>query len=210
MNTDFIIWNVLRNNARAVGGDWLCKTTDWAKLLQLPNVTWFQFMVAAACLVVLIWAVLRLVARVNEDVDPAEADREMLLALNDLRRQGDLTDDEFRSIKGQIVGRLNVTLQPAGTTRPTAKIANTGLSETQKARTETEVSDEQPETKNLRLEAVDSNQPETFTSSTNVPNSSQDTGDLPERLIAPKSETGEGNTDGGPAETEHENIAPTD
>jgi len=31
----------------------------------------------------------------------------MLQRLNELRREGDLTEDEFRSIKSQIVGRLN-------------------------------------------------------------------------------------------------------
>ena len=90
---------------------WLSRKTDWWKLLQLPDVSWFQLLFAGAFLVVLIWAILRLVARVNEVVDPADADREMLSALNELRREGDLSEDEFRSIKSQIVGRLSSSLQ---------------------------------------------------------------------------------------------------
>ena len=210
MSSGFNISNLFFESVPAVGEDWLCKTTDWAKLLQLPNVTWLQFLVATVCLIMLILAILRLVARVNEDVDPAETDREMLQALHDLRRQGDLTDDEFRSIKGQIVGSLNMNFQAAGTTRSSAKIAKKVLVENQNTPNETEVCDEAPETQNLRPEAVDSDQPETFTSSTNVPTSLQDTSNLAERMIAPKSETGEGKTDGGPDEKEHQNFAPTD
>ena len=58
-------------------------------------------------MIVLIWLIVRLIARVNEDTDPAEADREMLLTLSDLRREGDLTQEEFRSIKSRLVTRLS-------------------------------------------------------------------------------------------------------
>ncbi|MCA9012157.1 MAG: hypothetical protein KDB01_20535, partial [Planctomycetaceae bacterium] len=76
------------------------RTNDWLDLLQLPNFTWWQFLFAAACLIVLIWSIVRFVSRVHEDVDPAESDQEMLKAISELRRQGDLTEDEYRSIKG--------------------------------------------------------------------------------------------------------------
>jgi hypothetical protein len=68
-------------------------------------------LIAAVVLVLLIWAILRILSKMNEDVDPAEADREMLQALRDLRREGDLSEDEFRSIRGKLATRLN-TLQP--------------------------------------------------------------------------------------------------
>ena len=104
---------------------WLARTTDWFKLLHLPNVSWWQLLTAAPCLVVLIWIIVRLVARVNEDVDPAEADKEMLLAINDLWREGDLTEVEFRSIKSQLMTRMSASLQaipksarPAGSADP--------------------------------------------------------------------------------------------
>jgi len=57
-------------------------------------------------LIVSIWGVARLVTRVTEDSDPAETDRQMLTAINDLHRKGDLSQEEFRSIKGQLVDRL--------------------------------------------------------------------------------------------------------
>ncbi len=84
----------------------LAKKADWWKLLQ-PMIGWWQVLAAGACLVVLVWGIFRLVSRANEDVDPAEADREMLEAINELRREGDLSESEFRTIKGQLVARLN-------------------------------------------------------------------------------------------------------
>ena len=73
--------------------------------------SWLPLLIAAVVLVLLIWAILRILSKMNEDVDPAEADREMLQALRDLRREGDLSEDEFRSIRGKLATRLN-TLQP--------------------------------------------------------------------------------------------------
>jgi hypothetical protein len=87
------------------------RTNDWMDLLQLPDFTWWQFLFAAACLVVLIWSIVRFVSRVHEDVDPAESDQEMLKAISELRRQGDLTEEEYRSIKGQILARMSTGFQ---------------------------------------------------------------------------------------------------
>ena len=87
------------------------RTNDWLGLLQLPNFTWWQFLFAAASLVVLIWSIVRFVSRVHEDVDPAESDQEMLKAVGELRRQGDLTEDEYRSIKGQLLARMSTGFQ---------------------------------------------------------------------------------------------------
>ena len=81
----------------------------WSDLPNWPLRSWLIFLVALVGLFIVIWQVIRLVARVNEDSDPAEADHEMLLVLSELHREGDLTKEEFRSIKGQIVGRLRVT-----------------------------------------------------------------------------------------------------
>jgi hypothetical protein len=81
-------------------------TTQWDKLLQLQDPGWWHMAVAAVVVIVVIWVIVRLIARVNEDVDPADADREMLDAIHDLRSEGDLSEDEFRSIKGQLISRL--------------------------------------------------------------------------------------------------------
>lgn len=72
--------------------------------------SWVPLLIAAVVLILLIWAILHFLSKMNDDVDPADADRQMLQALRDLRREGDLSDDEFRSIRGKLATRLN-TLQ---------------------------------------------------------------------------------------------------
>jgi hypothetical protein len=93
----------------------------WEEFLQF--VSWWPVMVAAVALILLIWAILHFVARANEGVDPAEADRQMLLAMNELRREGDLSESEFRSIKGQLVSRFNEGAKPQKTAGKSAKTA---------------------------------------------------------------------------------------
>ena len=78
----------------------------------------------AVVLTILIWIIVRLVTGATEDVDPAEADREMLDAVNELRAQGDLSEDEFRSIKGRLVTRLGRSFQVRPRHRVAAKNAD--------------------------------------------------------------------------------------
>jgi len=96
----------------------------WEDFLQF--ISWWPVLVAAVGLILLIWVILHFVSRVNEDVDPAEADREMLMALTELRYDGDLSESEIRSIKGQLISRLNEGHKPQKTRGKSAKTA-TGL-----------------------------------------------------------------------------------
>jgi hypothetical protein len=178
---------------------WLCRKTDWMKLLQLPNVSWWQFLFASACLVVAVWGILRLVSRVNEDVDPAEADREMLQRLNELRREGDLTEDEFRSIKSQIVGRLNTSWSVASKSRLAAENADKTILSVDRAELSENISSTGSESNDSRASASQSNQPESFTRPTNVPDPPQDTMHLTEGSMPPESENSQGLTEANPA-----------
>ena len=45
--------------------------------------SWLPLLIAAVVLIVLIWAILKFLSKMHEDVDPAEADREMLQALRE-------------------------------------------------------------------------------------------------------------------------------
>ncbi len=74
---------------------------------KLPFDEWWFFGVALVLLMVSIWVVARLLMPTTEDVDPAEIDRQMLSAVNELRSQGELTHEEFRSIKSRLVTRLS-------------------------------------------------------------------------------------------------------
>ena len=49
----------------------------------------------------------RLTTTVTDDIDPAETDRQMLTAVNELHSQGELSEEEYRSIKGRLVTRLS-------------------------------------------------------------------------------------------------------
>jgi len=69
--------------------------------------SWLGFTVVLIVLIVVIGLITRLITRATEDSDPAETDRQMLTAINDLHLKGDLSQEEFRSIKGQLVDRLH-------------------------------------------------------------------------------------------------------
>ncbi len=176
---------------------WLSRKTDWWKLLQLPDISWLPLLISGACVVVVVWTIVRLISRVNEDVDPAEADREMLQALNDLRREGDLTEDEFRSIKGQITGRLQATWSDKKTPGTSAKTAASKIAaEVDSFSSETDSTVEQNQkTDEGSPETSEPDQSETLTSPTNVPEPSQNTMDLAQRRMASESEKGEGTSD---------------
>jgi hypothetical protein len=176
---------------------WLSRKTDWWKLLQLPDISWLPLLIAAASLIVVVWAIVHVVSRVNEDVDPAEADREMLLALNDLRREGDLTEDEFRSIKGQITGRLHATWGDKKRTGTSAKTAASIMSsKVDSFSSETDsAAGQNQDTEEGSSETSEPDQPETLTNPTNVPKPSQNTTDLAERRMPSESEKGEGTND---------------
>ncbi len=184
------IRNLIGREALGLG-----KKVDIWEMLDLQDIGWVELLGAAAFLVVLIWAILRFVSRVNEDVDPAEADREMLQALMDLRREGQVSEDEFRSIKGQIVGRLNTQWNDSAKSKKQA--ASAGLTEAlqQTLRASVESEETASQDQNSAAESVESIQTETLPSSTNLPEPPQDNENLPERSESPKSEKGEGSTE---------------
>lgn len=161
---------------------------DWDKLLQLPDGSWIYVFIAAACLVVMIWGVLQFVARVNEDVDPAEVDREMLQSLKELHREGDLTEDEFRSIKGQILERLQATCPPklnSGTPKPGGGIEqNPGES--------VPLVQSSPDSSVQPEPTAESSPSGPLMCLTDLPETSQNTEKLPEQGVTRKTENGGG------------------
>ncbi|MFM7055703.1 MAG: hypothetical protein ACKO2P_02145 [Planctomycetota bacterium] len=78
---------------------------------------------AALGLVVAGWLAVRWANRVIEDPDPGETDRQMLQAIEDIRQGGDLSEDEFRLIKGRLAGRLSSLSSHPGATGKTAASA---------------------------------------------------------------------------------------
>lgn len=70
---------------------------------------WLPLTVAALAVLLLIGIILSLANRYRENDDPAVTDRQMLGVIEELRNQGELTDEEFRSIKGRLSERLSTT-----------------------------------------------------------------------------------------------------
>jgi hypothetical protein len=60
------------------------------------------------------WLVLRIRSRYRDNEDPAAVEHQMLMQLRDLRRQGDLSEDEYRSIKGRLIERLDGLSESGG------------------------------------------------------------------------------------------------
>ena len=69
--------------------------------------TIFGFIGLGILIAVSIALTLRIRQRFHGNDDPAEVDHQMLLQIKELRREGDLTDEEFRSIKGRLVERID-------------------------------------------------------------------------------------------------------
>ena len=79
---------------------------DWSSP-ELPVDSWWFFVGVLFVLIVFIWVVARLTAAATDDMDPADVDRQMLTAVSELRSRGELTQEEFRSIKSRLVVRLS-------------------------------------------------------------------------------------------------------
>lgn len=61
--------------------------------------------VVAFC--VLVWIALRIKARFRDGADPAGDPRAMLAHFRELQREGGLSEEEFRSIKGRLMDRID-------------------------------------------------------------------------------------------------------
>lgn len=167
------------------------RTNEWLDLLQLPDFTWWQFLFAAACLVVLIWSIVRFISRVHEDVDPAESDQDMLSAISELRAEGDLTEDEYRSIKSQLMGRMSAAL-PAKQkeTQPNPR-AGKSVAATLTPLSQKPFRDEE-KSEVSGSEESESIQSTTTSSLTEVPAPLDDTANKTAGSVVPKAENGEG------------------
>ena len=73
------------------------------KLLDASALQWIGLFVA---LVVLVGLVVRIRAWFREETDSAADDHELLTSISEMHREGDLTEDEYRSIKGRLVRKL--------------------------------------------------------------------------------------------------------
>ena len=78
------------------------------KLLEASLLEWIALIAAVAFAA---WLIFRIRARFRGGDDPAAADHGMLMQISELRRRGDLSEEEYRSIKGRLVERLDRTMR---------------------------------------------------------------------------------------------------
>ena len=76
------------------------------RLTQASTAEWIAFGVALSVVVVLIWLSFWIRSWFRDDVDPEAAKHQMLAQIGDLHRQGDLSVEEYRSIKSRLVEEL--------------------------------------------------------------------------------------------------------
>ena len=101
---------------------------DWTSP-ELPVQEWWFFGVVLVLLIVFIGVVALLATAAREESDPAEIDRQMLSAVNDLHSEGELTPEEYRSIKGRLVDRLSEQDERSGSNASAAQAAGEKESE---------------------------------------------------------------------------------
>lgn len=167
------------------------RTNDWLEMLQLPDFNWWQFLFAATCLVVLIWQIARFISRVHEDVDPAESDQDMLNAISELRREGDLTEDEYRSIKSQLMGRMSSDFpSKLKVTQPNAKAGKPVAASLTVLSQKPIIGEEK--SKVSGSDESESIQSTTTPSLTELPDPLHDTDNKSTGFVVPKAENGEG------------------
>lgn len=63
---------------------------------------------------VAVWLIFRIRAWFLDGEDPAATDHFMLSQIAELKREGGLSDEEYRSIKGRLVNRIDKAMHNAG------------------------------------------------------------------------------------------------
>ena len=76
------------------------------RLLDGSPLEWLWFAGGVGCLGLVLWLFVRLAAWMRDDEDPEAAEQMMLSEIGDLHRDGDLSETEYRSIKGRLLERL--------------------------------------------------------------------------------------------------------
>jgi uncharacterized membrane protein len=64
---------------------------------------WVSFLVAALVVLGMTWVFCRIKAWYCDDSDPAGDETQMLFQIRELHREGDLSEEEYRSIKSRLI-----------------------------------------------------------------------------------------------------------
>jgi len=89
-----MVWEILLNTSRV--------------LRELES-TWWRWGLFVVVVIVSIGVILRIKGWFHEDDDPANGDQQMLSEIAELQRRGELSGEEYRSIKGRLVNRIKAS-----------------------------------------------------------------------------------------------------
>ena len=78
------------------------RISAWELLGEIVAISLGAFVVSA----VAIWLIVQIKSRYCDNEDPKVAEHEMLVEIRELHRQGDLSEQEYRSIKNQLIQRI--------------------------------------------------------------------------------------------------------
>ncbi len=70
------------------------------------SATFWTGLALLVLVIVLIRLIMWIKASLREDDDPSSIDHQMLVEITEMQRQGEITEAEYRSIKGRLVDRL--------------------------------------------------------------------------------------------------------
>ena len=82
------------------------------RILQDLQSTWWRWGLLVGVVVVSIIVVLRIRGWFHEDDDLANTDQQMLSEIAELQRRGELSGEEYRSIKGRLISRIKASQSP--------------------------------------------------------------------------------------------------
>lgn len=80
---------------------------DDAKLLDFLRESALYWLLLAGVLLLAAWAISRIRARYRGHADRDAIDSQLLMRMRELEREGVLTEEEFRSIKGRLGDRMS-------------------------------------------------------------------------------------------------------
>lgn len=83
------------------------------KFLEASPTDWLIFFLSLVAIIAACWTIIRVTTWFRDDADPAEGDQRLLMQFRELHRQGDLSDEEYRSIKGRLVARFDDSQAPS-------------------------------------------------------------------------------------------------
>ena len=86
----------------------------WEKI---SSSTW-EFVGLAVVILVAIWLIVRIRSWSRDGEDPAAAEHQMLSHLAELRREGNLSEEEYRSIKGRLARKIEGSVRPQSGNAP--------------------------------------------------------------------------------------------